>query len=397
MRLRVLGAAVAATAAVVIAPSTTPAQAAPAATTGRHCVVDVQAPAAPACYGSLSAALSRATGGEVSASNALSGSAADLDATVNAANARSAGARSLNRAAAASIVIGIEYSGNNFSGSSLIYNASHTCDNPVSPREFFVNTLPSGWNDDIESFRAYANCAAMHYLRHLPGRPARRLVHQLGWPRRGRRRGQLDRVELSDGCAGGLPIGRPPVCRSAVPHTRLAARPDVDDRDLRSPIGKPAPRVHHHVVALGEHLVDLDLHAREPFPLGRRGGARPVVDEVLAEEGGKRIDVARLESVPPAPVGRCFCARRRRLGPSRRAWSRPASPGRAPRWSSDSRISSTCRCATATGRDRVVLPGRRGKRRLLQEVVDRVEGGAGVAAAHAEAEPVGRNRRESDA
>ena len=170
MRLRVLGAAVAATAAVVIAPSTTPAQAAPAAT-GRHCVVDVQASAAMACFGTLSAALSRATGGQVAASQALGRSPADVDATVNAANARNAGAQGVNRAAAASIVIGIEYTGNNFSGSSLIYNASHTCDGPVFPREFFVNTLPSGWNDDIESFRAYANCAAMHYLDIFQGGP----------------------------------------------------------------------------------------------------------------------------------------------------------------------------------------------------------------------------------
>jgi hypothetical protein len=172
MRLRILGAAVAATAAVVIAPATTPAQAAPAAASGRHCVVDMATPTAMSCFDSLAAALSRATGGQVSAAKALTGSAADLDATVDAANASNAGKQSLNRAAVAgSIVIGIEYTGNNYSGSSLVISGSHTCDHPVSPREFWLNTLPSGWNDDIESFKAYAGCAAMHYLDIYMGGP----------------------------------------------------------------------------------------------------------------------------------------------------------------------------------------------------------------------------------
>lgn len=171
MRLRILGAAVAAAAAVVIAPSTTPAQAAPAAAGGRHCVVNVSTPTALTCFDNLAAALSRATGGQVSATRALSGSAADLDATVNAANAGNAQKQSVNRAAAASFVIGIEYTGNNFSGSSLVVSGSHACDNPLSPREFWIDVLPSGWNDDIESFRAYANCAAMHYLHIYEGGP----------------------------------------------------------------------------------------------------------------------------------------------------------------------------------------------------------------------------------
>lgn len=186
MRLRALGAAVAATAAVVIASPATPVQAAPAAA-GRHCVINAQTQAAPACFGTLAAALSRATGGQVSATKSLGaaatgqapttktsgGATTDLDATVNAANARTVQTKSTSRAAAAAatIVIGIEFTGNNFSGSSLTYTASHTCDGPVSPREFYANVLPSGWNDDIESFRAYANCAAMHYLDIYMGGP----------------------------------------------------------------------------------------------------------------------------------------------------------------------------------------------------------------------------------
>jgi hypothetical protein len=63
--------------------------------------------------------------------------------------------------------------------------------------------------------------------------------------------------------------------------------------------------VHHDVVTIGQQVPDLDLHAGrrdprgadrgEPLRLGRGGGIRAVVDEVVAEERGQRVDVARFD------------------------------------------------------------------------------------------------------
>jgi hypothetical protein len=158
MRLRVFGAAFAASAAAVLAPAVTPAHAAPG-TAARHCVVDVRSPSAATCYASFTSALAKATAGKVSTATA---SVADLDAKVNAANAANAKARTA--VAQASIVIGIEYAGDDYTGSSLIYSAGYGCDDDISVRDWYVNVLPNGWNDDIESFRTYAGCAAMHYI-----------------------------------------------------------------------------------------------------------------------------------------------------------------------------------------------------------------------------------------
>jgi hypothetical protein len=141
-----------------------PATGAHAAPASRHCVVGVTPGATLTCYSSFATALSNATGGRVTdapddARAALGDErlAAKLNALGNATTTASA-------TAVQDIVISIEYSSTGQSGSSLIVTAPHGCDDFLDPVEFVMTSMPSGWNDEIESFQAFANCAALHWL-----------------------------------------------------------------------------------------------------------------------------------------------------------------------------------------------------------------------------------------
>ncbi|MEV4539212.1 hypothetical protein AB0J82_36115 [Asanoa sp. NPDC049518] len=144
-------------ASLLLAP--TAAHAAPA---GRHCVVSASTGAAMVCYSSFRTAITNATGGRVT--DAPLDAKAALNDEKFAKKVDDAPARAPMAAAASNIVISIEYTGEGFAGSSLTITGTHTCDNALSPVEFTMASMPSGWNDDIESFRAFANCAAMHFL-----------------------------------------------------------------------------------------------------------------------------------------------------------------------------------------------------------------------------------------
>jgi hypothetical protein len=141
-----------------------PAAAAQAATPGRHCVVSVSPGAAMTCYASFTTAISAATGGRVTDAPNDAKAALTDEKLATKLNKLGGPASAERTTAANNIVISIEYASSGFSGSSLIVNASHTCDDFTNPVEFTMNSMPSGWNDEIESFRAYANCAAQHFL-----------------------------------------------------------------------------------------------------------------------------------------------------------------------------------------------------------------------------------------
>ncbi|HVK24472.1 MAG TPA: hypothetical protein VM677_24200 [Actinokineospora sp.] len=138
-----------------LAALSVPAQAEP----NRHCVVSL-ADNTTKCHNSFQAAISAATGGRVTLT-ANTPAAAAADPAFASALDRAAG----TMAAQASTVIGIEYSSDDYEGSSLIYSAPWGCDGDkdVAYPDWWVNELPAWWNDEIESFRTYAGCAALHF------------------------------------------------------------------------------------------------------------------------------------------------------------------------------------------------------------------------------------------
>jgi hypothetical protein len=149
--------------AVLLLPANA-AHAAPAA--GRHCVVSASAAAPMVCYSSFRTAMTNATGGRVTdaptdAKAALTDE--KLEKKLNALPSSTA-SRAPSAAAASNIVISVEYTGEGFGGSTLTVTGTHACDDFTSPVEFTMASMPSGWNDDIESFKGFANCAAMHFL-----------------------------------------------------------------------------------------------------------------------------------------------------------------------------------------------------------------------------------------
>ncbi|MGW5049546.1 hypothetical protein [Actinokineospora sp. NPDC004072] len=131
----------------------------------RHCVVSL-ADGTTTCHASFRAAITAATGGRVT--SAPRGPAID-PAFTDAVN-RAAG----TMADPGSTVIGIEYSSDDYEGSSLIYSAPWGCDpdKEFDYPDWIAASLPSGWNDEIESFRTYAGCAALHFLHANRGGPA---------------------------------------------------------------------------------------------------------------------------------------------------------------------------------------------------------------------------------
>ncbi|MEV4620631.1 hypothetical protein AB0J74_18220 [Asanoa sp. NPDC049573] len=139
-----------------------PATAAHAAPASRHCVVSAGAAASMVCYSSFRTAISNATGGRVT--DAPADPKAALNDEKLAKKLNDLPSKAPSAAALSNIVISVEYTGEDFGGSTLTITGTHACDDFLSPVEFTMTSLPSGWNDDIESFRAFANCAGMHFL-----------------------------------------------------------------------------------------------------------------------------------------------------------------------------------------------------------------------------------------
>ncbi|KOU45183.1 hypothetical protein ADK54_15680 [Streptomyces sp. WM6378] len=62
----------------------------------------------------------------------------------------------------AATVIGIEFVDANFQGATYTVTGG-TCTATTSDVDFYINSMPGGWNDVISSFRSYANCYTKLY------------------------------------------------------------------------------------------------------------------------------------------------------------------------------------------------------------------------------------------
>jgi hypothetical protein len=105
------------------------------------------------CYGTFAAAIAAATNGRIQLDPATP--AEMLPPTAVAANTQ------LTAAAASSplttVIIGIDYTGTGFGGSSFTWYQSASCGN------YYVSSMPSGWNDVIESVANYSGCGTTLY------------------------------------------------------------------------------------------------------------------------------------------------------------------------------------------------------------------------------------------
>jgi hypothetical protein len=151
MSHRVPRAVVLAAAAVLAMISASPsfASAASTATTVRHCIAEPAAAGetAPAmqCFSTFAAAISAATNGRVQLSQATAAGAVTPDEL-------NAGASPLT-----SVVIGIDYTGTSFTGSSLTWFQSAACGS------YTASSMPTGWNDVISSAATYSGCGSTLY------------------------------------------------------------------------------------------------------------------------------------------------------------------------------------------------------------------------------------------
>ncbi|MGI5150060.1 hypothetical protein ACQEVC_27570 [Plantactinospora sp. CA-294935] len=166
MRLRALTLTPIVAAALALPAAAAPAQAAEQTEPVTACVLDVSAAAPkPVCFASFTEAVARATGSRITNAPA-DGNAAVRDsafrARLEASNARG-GKQSASRAAAADIVIGIEYEDSDFEGSRLIVTATSGCTSTLADTDWLMSGLSSDWNDEIGSYQAFANCYAKHY------------------------------------------------------------------------------------------------------------------------------------------------------------------------------------------------------------------------------------------
>jgi hypothetical protein len=111
---------------------------------GRNCVAQLGAPTMR-CFGALNAAVAAATDGRVQLLAGTTGAALQ--------------AIPLNRGAGASDsrVVSIEWTGSNYSGASLTWQAPSSCGDYAS------SSMPRGWNDAIRSVAQYSGCATTLY------------------------------------------------------------------------------------------------------------------------------------------------------------------------------------------------------------------------------------------
>ena len=167
MRLRPLGFAAIAMVAMGIAFVATPAQ---AAEKPRHCVANASDANAPIrCYDSFTTAIAKATGGRVTDAPDNARAAlkdARLAAQLNATSTKQVAATIApqDRASlAANIVVSIEYWDSGFGGSTYTWTAPWGCTGTTSDTDWEAATLQSNWNDEIGSYRGYANCWVKHF------------------------------------------------------------------------------------------------------------------------------------------------------------------------------------------------------------------------------------------
>jgi Peptidase inhibitor family I36 len=117
----------------------------------RHCVAEAvpagsSARPAVACYATFAQSIRAATSGRVS-----------LPATVAAGSVRPDQLNAGPAAPDTTYVLSIDWTGTGYSGSSLTWYQSSRCGS------FQAASMPSGWNDVVQSVAAYSNCANTLY------------------------------------------------------------------------------------------------------------------------------------------------------------------------------------------------------------------------------------------
>lgn len=169
--------------AVSHAQPTAPASTRPAATRGRHCVSQayrapegsdlaelpdvsaaVAAEAAATCYPTFAEAFQAATGAPSVDPNITPADVTEELLTSLAAMSAAAADPAAPQAPT-SVIIGIDFSGSNYSGSTNTWwGAGSGC--TTTSVYYYRSTAPSGWDNRVSSSRAYSGCAAAYHFEH---------------------------------------------------------------------------------------------------------------------------------------------------------------------------------------------------------------------------------------
>jgi len=131
----------------------------------RHCVATATAEPELRCFPTFADALRHASGGRLTtgpknAADAVNDPA--FNAAVDAANAQADLAARARMAA--STVLSIDYVDDNYGGNDLIWTGdSGNCSTSTNNTDYEADTMPSGWNNVVTSYRTYANCWVRHW------------------------------------------------------------------------------------------------------------------------------------------------------------------------------------------------------------------------------------------
>src|SRR5579872_2853941 len=109
---------------------------------------------APACYATFAAAIRAATRGRVNLPPHTAAGSVTPDQLDQAPPA-----------ARANYVISIDYKQPNFTGRSLTWYGTSKCGS------FYAKSMPSGWNDAVQSVQTYSGCASTLYWNNNFGQP----------------------------------------------------------------------------------------------------------------------------------------------------------------------------------------------------------------------------------
>ncbi|MCU1678452.1 MAG: hypothetical protein JWM93_3210 [Frankiales bacterium] len=153
---RVRGMTFALSALALVAVVTPPAFAATPVSRDRHCVGSAgqpgrPTPAAPLCFATYAESVAYLTGGDIT-----------LTPDAQFAPTDSALLAQINGAAVSitsTFVLSIEYTNSAFGGSTFTFTGPTDC----AAGDYFVGSMPSGWNDVISSSQPFSSCWALHY------------------------------------------------------------------------------------------------------------------------------------------------------------------------------------------------------------------------------------------
>jgi hypothetical protein len=135
---------------------------------GQHCVQDLETQAV-SCFASFPEAISAATGGRITDAPADAHAAALDEAFAARVNALAAGSTDRRRdgradvAPRTTLVVAVQYEDADWQGASYTYTSTFGCDTNKATVEHQVTVMPSGWNDEISSFRAFSGCVEVLY------------------------------------------------------------------------------------------------------------------------------------------------------------------------------------------------------------------------------------------